>query len=735
MLPALRSYSVTDMNCLLVSLWRLLLRMQGLSCLLLALPAHISAQDIRVWGEYVHDSRLLSENAVDIAAYPGLSLSVTASGHLAECGATGHVPPLPAPGTRFVRCVVGPVSLALQSDGSLISWGPNPVPSVPSLPTGQSWISMDVNDTCAFGVRSDGAISSWISSAGGLSSVPALGPGLGYSEVAAGSWFAVARVSDGTLRVWGAWAPLVSAIPTLPLGERYTKVDAGVSYVVALRSDGQVLAWGDNSLGQCLVPALPQGVSYTDIAAGSAFAAARRSDGVWVAWGDNASGQCNLPTPSNGLPFIKIACGAFHGIALQTDGRVRPWGEMVYRGPGALLQHGQEWLAVDVCGPTAASLRDDGRLERWTTTVGVSLIAPTLPSGVRYVDCCQGWDFSLGQCSDGTLRAWGSNGHGQLSIPPLPAGVTYCRAEVGSMNCAALRSDGAVVGWGDNSFGQATIPLPAPGTSYLDFGVGPQNVILLRSDGVLVHVGLANGLTPLPQPPAGTAWRKVTCGRLVAAALASDGTITAWGPAAYTMPPWPVGSVPPLPSGVVYVDVVCGDQHTTALRSDGAVVSWPVNDAPIVPNNRSFIAIRAGFNSNVGLVGSLARYSRTAQGCPGSAGIPSLVPCSTPQIGKTLRVNARALPIGVALIAFSWQAQATPVSLAGLGMPGCDLHVFADAVFALAGNQSEVPIDVVIPRASQLRGVRFYNQMLVLDPSANAFGAVMSDAMEALIGG
>ncbi|HEX5095889.1 MAG TPA: hypothetical protein VFX21_07750 [Acidimicrobiia bacterium] len=42
--------------------------------------------------------------------------------------------------------------------------------------------------------------------------------------------------------------------------------------------------------------------------------------------------------------------------------------------------------------------------------------------------------------------------------------------------------------------------------------------------------------------------------------------------------------------------------------------------------------------------------------------------------------------------------------------------------------------ELPIPEVAVLVGVHFYNQALVLDPGANPFGAVVSDAAEGVVG-
>ncbi len=93
------------------------------------------------------------------------------------------------------------------------------------------------------------------------------------------------------------------------------------------------------------------------------------------------------------------------------------------------------------------------------------------------------------------------------------------------------------------------------------------------------------------------------------------------------------------------------------------------------------------------------------------------------------------LPANIALLAMALQPMATPLDLGTLGMPGCTWHVPLDAVGVYVGQDNQARFDLAIPNSQVLLGIRFYHQALVLDPaSGNAFGAVVSDAAEGVVG-
>ena len=93
------------------------------------------------------------------------------------------------------------------------------------------------------------------------------------------------------------------------------------------------------------------------------------------------------------------------------------------------------------------------------------------------------------------------------------------------------------------------------------------------------------------------------------------------------------------------------------------------------------------------------------------------------------------LPQNLAVLGMGFSKPPQPVSLAGLGMPGCSLHIDVDAVALLSGQWNRAKFGLSIPSRASLVGLHFYQQALVLDPAAgNPAGAVMSNAAEGVVG-
>ncbi len=665
-------------------------------------------------------------------------LVLTRDSRLLAFGENYHdaaIPPAAPPAESYIRADATGEPIAVSSAGQLVQWtdfwiGGTPPSGPPTLPAGMRWLDVASTHHRSFALRSDGALLSWgTTGQGGLEVVPTLAPGLSYESVAAGQHFVTASVSDGTVRVWGLNVSNVQSVPALPAGLAYTKVLAGREHIVALRSDGQLVVWGNNFFGQCNVPALPAGLQWLDAAAGGGHTLGLRSDGQWLAWGHNNHGQCDVPTVPVGT-YRTVVAGLQHTVALRHDGYIDVWG--IFQTPPRQL-HGITYRDLDASMAGALVTNSDGTLGT-VLGVGGAQQPPVLPAGVRYIAGSVGYDFSLGLGSDGQIRAWGSNVHGQLAVPALPTGTIYTLIDAGSQTAVALRSDGVAVAWGLNSFGQTAIPVLPPGESYVDASAGLHNVVLLRSDGdvVVTATGPLSPISAAPALPGTLRYTAVACGATVAAAIRSDGAIVSWGSAPSV--------VPPLPAGLSYVEVACAFDHAVARRSDGAVVTWGyplyATTVPAPGPGRAYLRIAATVESSAGLIGMRSRYVPIAPGCAGSMPASRLVPRDTPQVGRNMPVLVTNLPIGTALVVFGWSQLLPPASLAPLGMVGCTAYVSLDAAVVAVGTASEASLDIAIPFHPALRGVTFFNQALVLDPTAgNPLGAVVSEAMVATIGG
>lgn len=171
-------------------------------------------------------------------------------------------------------------SIALESDGTVWSWGANAsgqlgdgtttlrkVPVQVSGLTGITSVSAGGSHTLA--LRSDGTVWAFGANAEGQlgdgtttlrSLLPIQVPGLtGVASIAAGSQHSVAVKSDGTVMAWGGNAQgqlgdgtvtRRTSPVTVSGAVNVAAVSARGNHTLALKTDGSVLAWGQNSSGQ-----------------------------------------------------------------------------------------------------------------------------------------------------------------------------------------------------------------------------------------------------------------------------------------------------------------------------------------------------------------------------------------------------------------------------------------------------------------------------------------------------
>lgn len=171
-------------------------------------------------------------------------------------------------------------------------------------------------------------------------------------------------------------------------------------------------------------------------------------------------------------------------------------------------------------------------------------------------------------------------------------------------------------------------------------------------------------------------------------------------------------------------------------------VAW-ITDAAVGPDGALWFAERMDVTR-----GSIRRIRPTGpafatfgQGCPGSAGTPSLgAGGAAPALGGVFPLALGNLPPsgGVAVLALGlskarWGTAPLPVGLGPFGMPGCTSHVAPDATVLLlhAGGTATWPLS--LPAAAPLVGQEFFVQAVVADPGVNAAGLVVSNAGEGVL--
>ncbi|MBM4061382.1 MAG: hypothetical protein FJ265_09865, partial [Planctomycetes bacterium] len=270
----------------------------------------------------------------------------------------------------------------------------------------------------------------------------------------------------------------------------------------------------------------------------------------------------------------------------------------------------------------------------------------------------------------------------------------------------------------------------------------PHSLLRLADGRVLAFGENGAGQCNVPALPPGLTWVQIAAGRRHSLGRRSDGALVAWGDNVHGQ-----CNIPASPPGLAWVGIASGPgaDHSIGRRSDGSVVAWGRNgarqcDLGVLPPGLAALQASASAWATVVRYGPPAAYVRTGLGCAGSMPAAALVPLDLPRIGTVLTVALDHLPADVALMFTGLSATASrfgplPLSLAGLGMPGCTAYTSDDAVTFVIGSGNRARYELSIPAGSALVGLRLHQQALVLDPGAgNALGAAISDAAALVVG-
>lgn len=705
-----------------------------MACIAPCLPSQTS---VRMWGAQAFDTRAQDLPCTKVVAFGNNTGLLLADGRIylqgANVSGACYVPQLVAP-RSYVDFTAG---VGLVDDGSVSQWGA-PLLGVPQPPAGMAYTKISWSGTML--LRSDGNLVFCGPNQFGQATLPSLPAGTTIVDFDSNGYTSGVLLSNGNLVVWGRNTYGQCAVPPLPSGVTYTGIKFGPYQTLARRSDGTLVAFGSTNYPAVLaVPPLGPGLTYLLFNCGEAHSVALRSDGVLVAWGDNSFGQCNVPTIPASLTCSQLVCGQLHSAALLSDGRVLTWGSSAQGESGIPALPGGatpvRHIDADAGANGGVFTFSDGTAASWALAP-----VPQLP-GTSYLKTQAGASHNAGLLSNGHLLAWGDNTYLQCTIPILPFSMRYVDFALGGFHTVAIRSDGLAFAVGKNTVGQCNLPPLPSGITYVDVDADGSKTILLRSDGQIVTAGLGWGTQTWQFPPSlppGITYVSVAVGDQPTAAIRSDGTAVEWSIAqqlGYTTP------IPALPAGVSYVELDCGDLHVALRRSDGEIVvcGWVLGGyefigavRPLEPGT-SYLSVSAAYDNTMGRVGPTTTYVSYAPGCSGSRPATRLVPRDTPRIGRVHKVTLFDLPVDVAVLAMGLQPMSS-LALDSLGMPGCTWRTSPDGVALLVGQGGQAAWNLPIPDVASLVGVHFYNQALVLDPTGNAFGAVVSDAAEGVVG-
>jgi alpha-tubulin suppressor-like RCC1 family protein len=325
---------------------------------------------------------------------------------------------------------------------------------------------------------------------------------------------------------------------------------------VSIGNPGRLWAWGYNGEGQLGTSTAgfsypsPQQIGtatdWTQISAGG-HVLALKSDGSLWAWGYNGSGQLGIGSAQFGAhpdpvrvgtdtDWAQISAGNEHSTAIKHNGTLWAWGRNAEGelGDGTTIDRSSpvqigtdtDWAHVEAGENTTVALKTNGTLWVWGNNQGGQLGLGTCCTYANPTPTQLGTDTDWVQAStdyynmaaiktDGTLWVWGDNLYGQLgdgtTIPhwipqQLDNATDWRHVDVAGGYILALKTNDTLWAWGANQYGELGI-----GTD-----TGPQTCGVNPCSTSPIQVGTAH-------------WSQITANGQ-ALAIASDGTLWAWGP-------------------------------------------------------------------------------------------------------------------------------------------------------------------------------------------------------------
>ncbi|MDT4939034.1 MAG: hypothetical protein QOG80_2705, partial [Pseudonocardiales bacterium] len=291
---------------------------------------------------------------------------------------------------------------------------------------------------------------------------------------------------------------------------------------------------------------------------------------------------------------------------------------------------------------------------------------------------------NLGQLGTGTT--------GNAATPvanKLPVGTTVTAVAAGYVHSLALTSSGSIYAWGDNTYGElgngtnsttasltpALVNSPA-GVTFTAVAVGYYDSLALASDGSVYAWGYngfgALGISAAVNPtspthvnlPAGTTVTKVSAGYGHSLFLTSTGSVYAAGLNNVgqlgngTLTNTTGTTLVHLPTGTTASDIAAGYAHSLAISSTGGVLSWGYNAFGQLGNNSVAnspvpVAVSLGSATATGISAGLSHsVALTSTG-----GVFAWGDNSGAQLGNGTQTGTSKVPVAVNL------AGATAVSI------------------------------------------------------------------------
>jgi alpha-tubulin suppressor-like RCC1 family protein len=622
-------------------------------------------------------------------------------------------------------------SLAIQSPGTLWVWGLNSfrqlgtntttlssVLTPVQVGTLSTWTQISGGFESSAAIQSDGTLWSW-----GNNSFGQLGTGnqINYSspiKVGVGgqvrrlgtsgssAQFFASIQSNGTLWTCGSNALGVlglsnttnRSVLTQVGAQPWTNVAGGSNFCYGIQSNGTLWSWGNNANGQLgsnnrtnrsspvQVGALS---TWTQISNGNTFAINIRSDGTMWGCGDNFFGYLGLGDNSPRSSPVQIAasqnwtqvstCGYF-SLAINSNGTLWGFGRALtgamgnntsgnFSNPQQIGIAGN-WVRVSCGYRYVAAIQAPGTLWAWgqngfgqlgtNNTIDVS--TPIQVGAENYwaqVSCGDSGSSASGYMlalqSNGTLWAWGNNSLGQLGFgdlthrsSPTQVGNISTWTQVSSYGSFsyALKSDGTVWATGNNSTGQlgfnnqtaVSSPVQISSTSpdssviWTTIANGNYHSLGVQSGGTLWAWGLNSSgqlgtntstLSSVFSPvQIGTEsyWAQISARGSQSAALLSNGTLWMWGLNDFGQLGLSnqTNRSSPVQVGALsnWAQVAVGFQWTVAIQSNGTIWAWGLG------SNFNQLGLNTSINySSPVQIGTLSLWTRVACGYSHSAAV------------------------------------------------------------------------------------------------------------------
>ena len=547
----------------------------------------------------------------------------------------------PLAGKTIVQVAAGADhSLALDSDGALYAWGSNAYGQLgngtttnSSVPVavkiagtplaGKTIIQIVAGANHNMVLTSDGAVYTWgwnyhgqlgnntKTNSNTIVAVQTIGTPLAGKKIvkiAAGQGHSLALTDDGRVYTWGrndtgqlgnnattdAMLPVAVTVTGTPMNNKtIIEIASGARHSLAIDSSGKVYAWGHNGSGQlgnnstvnALTPVAVQAPADKNIiqVSGSgwlgASSSALASDGTVYSWGRGFDGQLGDGTNNDSYVPVITTINLVDTPSIPTHVMAKPgdttatisWQAPIVSGgqniTGYVLQYqvigASSWTTVNVVAAatshTTTGLTNDQtyriRLAAKTTAgtgdfSNVVLVTPHAKPDITNVSPAIG------------LIAGGQN----VTITGtnfVLKNKKIMQTVNGNGYSLALSADGTVYAWGRNEYGQLGNGVTAT-NSPIPVAVKTTGTPMDGKKIIQIHAGYEHSL-----------------------ALASDGTVYAWGRNNYGQLgkndatdahiPAAVRTLGTPMAGKIIVQLAAGNSQSIALASDGTVYTWGWN--------------------------------------------------------------------------------------------------------------------------------------------------------------